>query len=173
MKTIIRNELNKHLALEFEAAYKYMAMSHWFDLNDLPGFATWMQTQSDDEFTHARKIINHLLERDQQVVLPPIEQPGTEWPSPVAIVEEALAAERNVTASINDLYELAGKENDRAAQIMLQWFINEQVEEENVARAILGRLRLAGDNGVGLLMVDQEMSSGGVPGAMPDPGEAN
>jgi ferritin len=128
-----------------------------------------MKTQSDDEFTHAQKIIHHILERDQQVVLPPIQQPPTEWSSPVAILEESLRSEQRVSESINNLYELAGNENDRAAQIMLQWFVNEQVEEENVARAILGRLRLAGDSGVGLLMVDQEMASGRVPGAMSVP----
>ncbi len=170
MESEVRDAINAHLTLEFEAAHKYHAMSIWLELHDLPGFASWMKSQSDAELGHARRFIDHLLERDETPVIPATGQPRAEFDSPVQMMEIALESERKVTASINQLYELAFKHGDRAAQMMLQWFINEQMEEENVARTLIGRLRLAGDGGVGLLMIDQELAGGKVPGAMDEPG---
>ena len=93
-----------------------------------------------------------------------------EWESPEAAVADILKSEQRVTEAIEELYDLSEKVHDRAASIMLQWFINEQVEEENVARTLLGRLRLVGGDGVGMLMIDQELAKGTVPGAMAEPG---
>jgi ferritin len=165
MDAELHKSLNEHLTLEFEAFHRYHALSIWFDLNDLPGFATWMRQQSTDELGHAKRIIDHLLERDLAVELPKLAKPPTEWKSPVEAVEGVMASEQTVTASINKLYSMADKTSDRPAMIMLQWFVNEQVEEENVVRALLGRLKLAGESGVGLLLVDQELASGNVAGA--------
>ena len=151
--------LNEHLVLEYGAWHKYLSMSLWAEMNDLPGFAAWLKKQADDELTHAQRIVDHLVERDQQAIIPPISSERN-WKSPTEVVEQVLAGEQKVTASIHALYDRAEKANDRAAMIMLQWFINEQVEEENAARAILGRLRLAGDAGVGLMLVDQELGQG-------------
>lgn len=161
------NGLNEHLKLEFRAAHEYLAMSVWLAEHDLPGFARWVRQQSSDELMHAQRIIDHLVERDQKVVLPAVAAPPTGWKTAEALCEHILKNEQEVTESINALYALAEKAKDRPATVMLQWFVNEQMEEEAAARGILGRIRLAGNTGVGLLMIDQELSAGRVPGAQP------
>jgi len=161
--------LNEHLKLEFRASHEYLAMSTWLSANDLPGFATWMRQQSAAEVTHAQRIIDHILERDEQPILPAIAAPPKGWKSVEALCAHVLKNEQDVTASIHDLYATADQTKDRAAAIMLQWFVTEQVEEEAQARAVLGRIRLAGNTGVGLLMVDQELASGNIPGAPAEP----
>ena len=162
--------LNDHLRLEFRASHEYLAMSIWLAEHDLPGFASWMRKQSSDELLHARRIIDHLVERDQKVVLPPIAAPPTTWKSAEALCAHVLKNEQDVTSSINALYTVAEKAKDRPAVVMLQWFVTEQMEEEAAARAILGRIRLAGNSGVGLLMIDQELSTGRIPGMSVDAG---
>ncbi|MEW6322323.1 MAG: ferritin [Acidobacteriota bacterium] len=164
--------LNEHLKLEFKAAHEYLAMSVWLAENDLPGFSKWMRKQSSDELMHAQRIIDHLVERDQKVALPAVAAPPLTWKTAEALCEHVLRNEQAVTASINDLYALAEKSKDRPATIMLQWFVNEQMEEEAAARAVLGRIRLAGNTGLGLLMIDQELASGSVPGMPAEPGGA-
>jgi len=169
MNTDLLKGLNEHLKLEFRAAHEYLAMSVWLSANDLPGFSQWMKQQSSDELMHAQKIIDHLLERDQAAVLPAIPAPPKSWKSIEALCAHVLRNEQEVTASINDLYARAEKAKDRPATVMLQWFVSEQQEEEASARAVLGRIRLAGSTGVGLLMVDQELATGKVPGMPAEP----
>ena len=164
--------LNQHLALEFRAAHEYLAMSIWLAEHDLPGFAKWMAQQSADERMHAQRIIDHLVERDQKVTLPAVSAPPMDWNSAEALCAHVLNNEQEVTASINDLYAAAEKAKDRPATVMLQWFVNEQMEEEAAARAVLGRIRLAGNTGVGLLMIDQELASGNMPGMPAESGGA-
>jgi len=168
MDSQLHDGLNTHLRLEFQAWYDYLGMTNWLELHDLPGMATWVKQQSVDELTHAQKIIDHLLERDLTVTLNSIPQPPKDWADVKAVAENVLSNEQMVTASIEALYTRAEQVADRPTILMLQWFIAEQVEEENAARALLGRLKLAGDQGVGLLMIDQELASGTVPGAMPE-----
>jgi ferritin len=169
MHTELLKGLNEHLKLEFRAAHEYLAMSVWLSAHDLPGFATWMRKQSGDEQTHAQRIIDHILERDETPVLPAIPAPPKSWKSIEALCAHVLRNEQEVTASINVLYAMAEKAKDRPATVMLQWFVSEQMEEEASARAVLGRIRLAGNTGVGLLMVDQELSTGKVPGMPAEP----
>ncbi|MGE3274051.1 MAG: ferritin [Vicinamibacterales bacterium] len=156
--------LNEHLKLEFRASHEYLAMSVWLAAHDLPGFATWMRKQSADELLHAQRIIDHIVERDEQAVLPAVPAPPSTWKTAEALCAHVLKNEQEVTASINALCARAEKLKDRPAAVMLQWFVNEQMEEEAAARAVLGRIRLAGNTGVGLLMIDQELASGKVPG---------
>ena len=158
--------LNEHLALEFGAAHQYLALAIWCELNDLPGFASWLKLQSTDELSHAHRIIDHLLERDLKVSLPAISEPTSDWPSALPAIETVLENEQRVTRSSEALHDLADKIHDRPATLLLQWCTQEQMEEENVVRSILGRLRLAGDTGLGLLLIDQDLSQGTVPGAM-------
>jgi ferritin len=169
MNSDLLNGLNEHLKLEFRASHEYLAMAIWLAEHDLPGFSKWMRQQSADELMHAQRIIDHLVERDQKVILPAIDAPPTGWKAAEALCTHVLKNEQEVTASINNLYALAEKAKDRPATVMLQWFVTEQMEEEAAARALLGRIRLAGNSGVGLLMIDQELSSGKMPGP---PGEA-
>jgi ferritin len=160
MDQTLHRRLNQHLALEFGAAHKYLAMAVWFESQDLKGFASWLRTQSQEELGHAHRFIGHLVDRDLEVALPAIEQPPSAWKSAQAAVKDVLSSEQKVTAAIEALYDLALKAKDRPAQILLQWFVNEQVEEEHLVNRILGRLRLAGSDGLGLLLVDQEVGQG-------------
>lgn len=166
MDQTLHDRLNAHLQLEFEAAHRYLSMALWLERIDLPGFGAWLRGQSADELAHAHRIIDHLADRDLLVKIPAIPAQPTEWASPEAAVAAILESEQHVTHAIEELYDLAESLHDRAASIMLQWFINEQVEEENVARTLLGRLRLIKGDGVGMLMIDQELATGTVPGAM-------
>ena len=154
MNTDLLADLNEHLRLEFRAAHEYLAMSIWLSAHDLPGFSAWMRQQSTDELGHA-----------QAVKLPAIPEPPTDWLDAVSVAAHVLRNEQEVTASIAALYEAAEGAGDRGAQVMLQWFVNEQMEEESSARALLGRLKLAGSTGLGLLLVDQELATGKIPGA--------
>jgi ferritin len=156
--------MNEHLKLEFKAAHEYLAMSAWLASNDLPGFASWMRQQASDELLHAQKFIDHIVERDQRVALPGVAQPPAAWDSAETLCQHVLENELAVTASIDELYAMAEAAKDRPAIVLLQWFVNEQMEEEATARAILGRIRLAGKSGVGMLMIDQELAKGTVPG---------
>jgi ferritin len=169
MNTQLLKGLNEHLKLEFRAAHEYLAMSIWLASNDLPGFAQWMKKQSGDELTHAQRIIDHLVERDQKAVLPAVAAPPMTWKNAEALCAHVLKNEQAVTASINNLYAMADKAKDRPAQIMLQWFVSEQMEEEAAARAVLGRIRMAGGTGVALLMIDQELGTGKIPGMPEEP----
>ena len=171
MKKEICDALNAHLKLEFHAWYEYAAMALWFEGEDLPGFAAFFRRQSDEEMGHARRILDHLIERDQEPVLPAIERPQKNYDGPRGALEHFLAAEQTVSKSIRELYKLSEKHEDQPARIMLEWFISEQVEEESLARAVIGRLKHAGDSGPGLLLVDQELGRGELPGAPAAGGE--
>jgi ferritin len=168
MDAKLLNGINEHLKLEFKASHEYLAMAVWLSAHDLPGFAKWMRQQSSDELTHAQRFVDHLIERDQEVVLPAVAAPPMSWASAEALCAHVLENERAVTASINQLYVLAEASRDRPAVVLLQWFVNEQMEEEAAARAILGRIRLGGA-GVGLLMIDQELAKGALPGGPTTP----
>ena len=112
--------INEHLKLEFRASHEYLAMSIWLAEHDLPGFAKWMRQQSSEEVLHAQRIIDHLVERDQKVVLPEIAAPPTNWASALELCEHVLRNEQDVTASINALSVEAEKVKDRPAVVMLQ-----------------------------------------------------
>src|SRR5262245_42901119 len=164
MNADLLNGLNEHLKLEFRASHEYLAMSIWLTEHDLPGFAKWMRQQSSDELMHAQRIIDHLVERDQKVVLPAVAAPPSGWNSGLELCDQVLKNEQEVNASSNNLYAVAEKTKDRGAIVLLQWFVTEQMEEEAAARAVLGRIRLAGNSGIGLLMIDQELAAGRMPG---------
>jgi ferritin len=167
MNATLLNGMNDHLKLEFKASHEYLAMSVWLAGHDLPGFASWMRKQANDELLHAQKFVDHMLERDQPIELPAVAKPPMSWDSVEALCTHVLANEQAVTSSINELFALAETSKDRPAVILLQWFVNEQMEEEAAARALLGRIRLGG-TGVGLLMIDQELAKGTVPGMPTD-----
>src|SRR5919109_3158060 len=120
MNRDLLNGLNEHLKLEFRASHEYLAMSVWLAEHDLPGFARWVRQQSADELMHAQRIIDHLVERDQKVVLPAVAAPPTGWTSAVELCEHVLTNEQEVTASIGNLYAIAEKSKDHGAIILLQ-----------------------------------------------------
>lgn len=157
MEKKVEKAFNTHLNAEFYSSYLYLSMANYFAANNLEGMLTWMRIQVDEERMHAMKFIDFINNRGGRVVLEQIDKPKTEWASPLAAFEEALEHERLVTKKINDLVDLAIKENDHAAATFLQWFINEQVEEEAAAQAIVSKLALIKDNSMGLLMIDQQL----------------
>jgi len=166
----VEKAINDQIQKEFASAYLYLAMAAHFDSMSLPGFSHWMKTQYQEEVVHAMRFFNYLTERNGRVVLEAIEQPPVDFGSPSKVFQQTLDHERKVTASINALYELAVKENDYPTQTELQWFITEQVEEESTAENILDQLKLIGDQGYGLVMMDQQLASRPAPAASPEPG---
>ena len=151
--------INDQIAKEFYAAYLYLAMAAYCDAESLPGFAHWMRMQYDEELGHALRLFDFLLERGERVQLKAIEKPPLEFGSPLEVIKATLIHEKKVTASINKLYETAVKEKEYPAQLMLQWFINEQVEEERSVGDIIAQLEMAGDSGPALLMMDRQLGS--------------
>jgi len=120
-----------------------------------------MKSQSKEEYEHAMKFYNFLHERDAEVELLPIDQPPKSFGSPIELFEQALKNEQKVTQYIHDIYQTALDENDYSAQVMLHWFIEEQVEEENMVTEIIEQLKLAGDQGAALLMMDRQLAQRG------------
>ncbi|MGC8855884.1 MAG: ferritin [Anaerolineae bacterium] len=154
----VQTAMNEQINKELFSAYLYLSMAAYFESHNLPGFAHWMRVQAGEEQEHAMKFYNHILERGGQVVLKAIEAPKTDWTSPLEVAEEVAAHEAKVTASINALYELALKEKDYPAQVMLQWFITEQVEEEKNAAELVAHLKLIEERGTALLMLDHQLA---------------
>ena len=149
--------INDQIQAEMDSAYIYLAMSVYSESQNLRGFAHWLKTQYNEEMEHAFKLLNYLVERDGTVKLQAIAAPDTQFGSPVELFEKVLAHEVHITSLINKLYEVAGAEKDYATQIFLQWFIEEQVEEEGNANAVLARLKMIGNSNGSLLYIDKEL----------------
>jgi ferritin len=157
----MQDAINEQIKNELYSSYLYLAMSAYCEANNLPGFAHWLRVQSQEEIEHAMKFFGFVNERGGRVVLEAIDKPPVEFESPVKIFEETLIHERKVTAMINSLYELALEEKDYASQVMLHWFIDEQVEEEANASYILDTLKAVGEKGQALVMLDRELAKRG------------
>jgi ferritin len=155
----IQDALNAQINLELLSSYHYLAMAAHFESVSLPGMARWMRVQSDEEKVHAMKLFDHMCDRGGTVVLQPIDQPHRSFDSPLSVFEVALENERRVTRAINELYALAQAEADYPSQVMLQWFITEQVEEEKTAQQAIDQLKMAGTDPSAILMLDQLFGS--------------
>jgi ferritin len=150
----MQKALNGQLVAELYSAYLYLSMAAYFNAQELPGFANWMRVQAQEEVSHGMKFYHYVNEQGGRVVLGPIEGPATAWDSPVAAFEHVLAHEQKVTGLINDLVKLAAKEKDQATADFLQWFVEEQEEEEESAQAVLDKVKGAGAE---LSAVDAEL----------------
>lgn len=159
MNKKVENAINKQINAEIYSAYLYLAMAAYFDGEGLEGFSNWMKIQAQEEMTHAMKFYRFVFERGGKVELDAIEKPEGKYGSSLAVFEEVLKHEQKVTSLINGLYELAVEEKDYAFQSMLKWFIDEQVEEEGNAQQIIDQVKLAGEKGPGLFMLDKELGS--------------
>jgi ferritin len=157
----MQNAINQQITDELFSAYLYLSMAAYFEANSLPGFARWMRMQSEEEVEHAMKFFDFVNERGGRVTLQAIEQPNVEFESPLAVFETTYEHEQKVTALIHDLYEVALEENDYAAQVMLHWFIEEQVEEEASVSQIVDTLERIGDKDQALIMLDRELGQRG------------
>jgi ferritin len=148
----VQDALNDQIKHEFYSAYVYLAVSAYCDRQGLPGFAHWMRAQSREEVEHATKLLDFISDRGGVVELQPLDKPPVDYGSPLQV---------GVTGLIDRLYETAVKERDYATQTMLQWFIDEQVEEEKNATLLVERVKMAGDNRSALLMLDMELGKRG------------
>jgi len=151
--------INQQINQEFTAAYNYLGMSAYFDEHNLEGFTNWMQKQFEEEQAHGLRLIRYLQDRGGKVQLGELPSPGTGYSSPIDIFKIALEQEQANTTSINDLYELATKLNDHATKSHLQWFIDEQVEEEKSVEDIIALLERVGDDPAGLLYLDDKLGA--------------
>ena len=167
----IQDVMNEQIKHETFSAYLYFSMAAYFHAKSLDGMAQWMKAQAQEEFGHALRFFNHINDRGGRIELQALEKPQTQWESPLAAFKAALHHEEFITAKINDLAKHADEENDRAAGIMLQWFVTEQVEEEATVSSVIDMLELIGDSGHGLLMADRELGTR-VAGPILPPAEA-
>lgn len=151
--------INKQINAEIYSAYLYISMSSYSTLKGLKGTANWLFIQAQEEMTHALRMYQYVNSQGGHAVMSAIDQPPSEFESLKKIFEDTLEHEKKVTAMINDLMNLAVKEKDHATEVFLQWFVNEQVEEEENANDVLARVNLAGEQGNGLFMVDNELAA--------------
>jgi ferritin len=155
----MQQALNDQLNAELHAYYTYLSMSAYFQDQNLKGFAAWMRNHSDEEMVHAMKIYDFIHERRGRVQLQPVAQPKIEWASALEAFEDALKHEQHVTHLIHKLVELSTQESDYASHSFLQWFVDEQVEEEAVVDDVIQDLKRVGDYGPGLFLLDRELGS--------------
>ena len=151
--------MNEQIKEEMASAYIYLSMAAYCESINLSGFASWMQAQSNEELEHAMKFYGHITERGGRVVFEALEQPPVEFGGPVDVFEKTLAHEKHITGRIHDLYTLATEEKDYASLGLLQWFVDEQVEEESTASEILDTLKMIGDKGQALYMLDRQLGT--------------
>jgi len=149
--------LNEQVNAELYSAYLYLSMESYFKSLNLGGFANWMRVQTQEEVAHAMKIYDFVNERGGRVILEAIKGPPARWDSPLAVFEAVYAHEQKVTELINDLMNLAIKEKDHATNSFLQWFVNEQVEEESSADEIVQQLKMMEKAPGGMFMLDREL----------------
>ncbi|HPD47832.1 MAG TPA: ferritin [Anaerohalosphaeraceae bacterium] len=149
--------LNSQINAELYSAYMYLAMAAYFEQNNLSGFANWMRVQFQEEQMHAMKLFDYVFERGGKVTLTAIEAPPSQWKSPQDVFEATLEHEQKVTGLIDDLVRLARDLKDTATEIFLQWYVTEQVEEEDSAGRILNWLTMSGGSPQALFMLDREL----------------
>jgi ferritin len=153
----MQEALNGQLNAELYSSYLYLSMAAYFQDLNMGGCANWMRVQAQEEDMHAMKFYNFINERGGRVVLKTIDGPPTEWDSPLAAFEAVLEHEQKVTGLINELVELALAEHDHATNIFLQWFVTEQVEEEDSANDVIQQIKMVGEAQGGLFMLDREL----------------
>ena len=154
----ISDALNEQINRELESGYVYLAMTAWADRENLPGAAGWLRIQWEEEIQHATKLIDYVAERGGTVDLKAITKPRARYKDLLDVFRQALKTEEAGTAAINAIYGKVSRARDYATQTLLDWYVNEQVEEENAPAEIIAMLKMAGDTPPGLLMVDQHLA---------------
>ena len=158
MNKKLLDEMNIQVNKEMYSGYLYLAMAAHFEEKNLPGFAHWMTIQAGEELEHAMKFFKFLNEIGGKIILEAIEKPDSEFGNPQKVFKQVLEHEQYVTSLIHLLYKLAVETNEFPTQMFLQWFVNEQVEEEKNATEILENLKLAGESGNSILMLDRALN---------------
>lgn len=157
MSDALEKAFNDQITLEFEASIVYRQLAIEMDEMDLPGMAAWLRHQADEEIVHANKFIDHVADRDNGAKIGTIPAPQVQVQTVLDAFEAALKHEQRVSDSIRDLYRAAEKEGDLDSRPLLNWFLNEQIEEEATVSEIVGRVKLINDDGPGLLRLDEEL----------------
>ena len=157
IKKRVENALSDQMNKEFYSYYLYLSMAAHFDSSNLKGFGHWMKIQAKEEAGHAMKLYEYLVSREGKVILQSIDAPPSDWKGHKDVFEDAYRHEQKVTGLITKLVELAKSEKDHPTEIFLQWFVNEQVEEEATAHAVLQKLQLIGSEGSALFVLDGEL----------------
>jgi len=155
----MQDAMNEQIKHELESAYLYLSMVAYFNAEGLDGMAQWMRVQTQEEVAHAMRFFDHINERGGRVELLPLAQPKKEWASPLEAFKAAYKHEQFITGTIDNLVKIAEEENDNPAKIMLQWFVSEQVEEEDSTKKVVDLLERVGDSGHALIMVDRELGA--------------
>jgi len=158
IKKPMLEKLNEQLNHELASAYVYYAMAAYFESINLKGFANWMKIQAQEELTHVHKIYTYIIDRGARPSFGAHEAPKQEWKSALAAMEDAYKHECFISEKINECVTLALKEGDHPTNTMLQWFVNEQVEEESAADDVVQKLKLIGDNTSALFLLDNELA---------------
>ena len=151
--------INQQINAEMYSSYLYLSMATYFESKSLGGFSNWMRQQAQEELFHGMKMFDYVCERGGQVTLKAIDKPPSKWSSPLNAFENVLSHEQKVTGLINNLVNLALEERDHATNIFLQWFVSEQVEEEDTAGGLVDKLILIGKDANGLFMLDSELAT--------------
>lgn len=155
----LENAFNAQITLEFQASLVYRQLAIELEIMDLPGMAAWLRHQADEEILHANKFIDHVADRDNHPRIGATAAPSTVVTSVLDAFEAALAHEEKVSASVRDLYRLAESEGDLDSRPLLNWFLEEQIEEEATVKEIVGRVKMIDDDGPGLLRLDEELGA--------------
>ena len=155
----LEKAFNVQINKEFYSEYLYLSMQAYFERLNLKGFVNWMSVQVQEERAHAKGMFDYLNQRGGNVQLEAIEKPQTDWKSPLDVFEQVLKHEEYVTSSINELMDVAEETKDRAAMSFLNWYLKEQVEEEDNVGNVLATLKLIGDDKKALLMLDKDLAT--------------
>ena len=163
----VQDAFNAQIGEELASAYLYLAMAGYFEASGLGGMSHWMRAQAIEEMLHAMRFFDHIVARSGRVALPALQRPQPEWSSPLEAFKAAYAHEQYITGRINQLVDLTIAEKDHASGAMLQWFVAEQVEEEESTLKIVDTLGRIGDSGQGLVMLDRELAARPMPVTLP------
>ena len=153
----VEDALNAQMNREFYSSYLYLSMSTHFESNSLKGFAHWLRIQAKEELDHAMKFYDYMAQRGARPALSQIDAPNSKWETHTAVFEDAYKHEQKVTKYISELADLARAEVDHATEVFLQWFVNEQVEEEMNASDIVNKMKLAGDSSSAMFVIDSDL----------------
>lgn len=154
----LAKKFDEQITLELEASTVYRQLAIEVDVLDLPGMASWLRHQADEEVVHANKFIDHVLDRGNHPRIGAQDAPQMqESMTALDVFEAALAHEQKVSAAIRDLYRAAESRGDLDSRPLLNWFLDEQIEEEATVGQIVGRIKMIGDDGPGLLRLDEEL----------------
>lgn len=162
LSTTLEAALNHQINNEFSSSYLYLSMAAWADSINLSGFAHWMRLQAKEEMEHGMKIFGFVNDRGGRVKLEAIAAPPVEFGSATELIEEVLKHERHITSLIYKVYETAEQEKDYATKVLMHWFIEEQVEEEASVSSILETMKMGGEKGQALIMMDRQLARRGM-----------